>query len=659
MSSDEIVASVVSDIVAACAKRGRSVSETLAAFVARTVILDERSKFQLDRELSEQGLDSLVDACVKRLGDADSPSLETIKMQVAFDTAYVQNETQMQNERGQHVAKITALKNSIAQRDLAGGNEYEGINNMYRRVYQYLIVSGKAENAKDKTVEREIAAALESVFPKIGLRSFVALERSEKLKQLDELASIVWGIRIFNRDMQKGGAGLSSVPEEVYSQLAQAIPLLRSSADEVAELCTTYSDVITNLHRKKPKDVPSDAVMRLQEELANRRQYVSYVNSLHESATEAFGRVDALKRKLESELSHLKTLVGSRTSVPKEKVYPMFDSVADTWKSLEAEQSNVETIALLSDTLDIFKSSCTFTLSANLVDRFGTAVKTSPDLDDEEDFLCHPEEKDAEEGKEGDDDPDEAKLSEEKGGEGKEAGEEAVLLTLEDTPDYLQLDLEYQGFCPWTIVHRAGLLLPGDVAHGIVRYQNAYHVFASKRGVESFMEKPAVYVNGVLRRARRAPELIHLIQLQKHFPQASIDRLLSSASRHDPAYLAEDMPTMTDASTETPIHFVEKRLDPSYDWNEWSLRRKALQIANLRKAKTVSSQTTQSHLRRENETQVYLPRDKGTMTGINKGTNPPIHHRYISGLRGGKSSKYIPGGAKKNQTSVVNLTLEL
>lgn len=33
-----------------------------------------------------------------------------------------------------------------------------------------------------------------------------------------------------------------------------------------------------------------------------------------------------------------------------------------------------------------------------------------------------------------------------------------------------------------------------------------------------------------------------------------------------------------DADTATPTHFVERHIDPTYDWNEWSLRRKALQL---------------------------------------------------------------------------------
>ena len=33
---------------------------------------------------------------------------------------------------------------------------------------------------------------------------------------------------------------------------------------------------------------------------------------------------------------------------------------------------------------------------------------------------------------------------------------------------------------------------------------------------------------------------------------------------------------------QTSLHVVEKRVDPSYEWNEWALRRRALDLANPR-----------------------------------------------------------------------------
>jgi hypothetical protein len=44
--------------------------------------------------------------------------------------------------------------------------------------------------------------------------------------------------------------------------------------------------------------------------------------------------------------------------------------------------------------------------------------------------------------------------------------------------------------------------------------------------------------------------------------------------------------------------------DYAYEWNEWKLRHKALQLVKLRKCRTVSQQTDASHFRRENDSQV-------------------------------------------------------
>lgn len=42
-------------------------------------------------------------------------------------------------------------------------------------------------------------------------------------------------------------------------------------------------------------------------------------------------------------------------------------------------------------------------------------------------------------------------------------------------------------------------------------------------------------------------------------------------------------PLMVDKGMETPTHFMEKHIEPNYNWNEWDLRKKALQMANIRK----------------------------------------------------------------------------
>jgi len=43
---------------------------------------------------------------------------------------------------------------------------------------------------------------------------------------------------------------------------------------------------------------------------------------------------------------------------------------------------------------------------------------------------------------------------------------------------------------------------------------------------------------------------------------------------------------MLDKDIQTPVHFVERNFDPNYFWNEWELRKKAIQMANIRKNQT-------------------------------------------------------------------------
>ena len=77
---------------------------------------------------------------------------------------------------------------------------------------------------------------------------------------------------------------------------------------------------------------------------------------------------------------------------------------------------------------------------------------------------------------------------------------------------------------------------------------------------------------------------------------------------------------MLDKGIETPVHFVEKNIDPNYCWNEWELRKKAIQMANIRKTQTRSDQTILSNFRVDSDTQTYLKKDAETNNVKNTGT---------------------------------------
>jgi hypothetical protein len=208
----------------------------------------------------------------------------------------------------------------------------------------------------------------------------------------------------------------------------------------------------------------------------------------------------------------------------------------------------------------------------------------------------------------------------------------AQLLTIENTPDFALLPLELQGYCPWTIVEAKGLLVPGKPALGIIRYENLYYVCDHLMAIKAFMNKPDHYLRLIKQRACKSPEYIHLLRLQRWFPSASIAKLLQRSELEINSITGQ--PLTKDAATETPTHFIESYIDLNYHWNEWELRRRALKLVNLKNCRTTGQQTDNSHFRRENETQVYEPREQETQTKRDKGTNPPTVTSYVQGLRG-------------------------
>jgi hypothetical protein len=208
----------------------------------------------------------------------------------------------------------------------------------------------------------------------------------------------------------------------------------------------------------------------------------------------------------------------------------------------------------------------------------------------------------------------------------------ATLLSVHNTPDFMLLPLELQGFCPWTIVHAKGLLIPGKPNLSVVRYDNMYFVCDHEIALRAFMKNPDWYLNQIRVRALHHPEYIHLLKLQAWFPSTSIARLLEQ-NDFDPRAVGGE-PTTRDAATSTPTHFVESHLDVNYHWNEWELRRRALKVVALKNCATTSAQTDTSHFRRDNETQVYAQKEQESQTKRDKGTNPPIVTTYVAGLRG-------------------------
>jgi len=216
-------------------------------------------------------------------------------------------------------------------------------------------------------------------------------------------------------------------------------------------------------------------------------------------------------------------------------------------------------------------------------------------------------------------------------GPGAVGSGQAVRLTVENSPDFLQLSLDFQGFCIHTLVTQERLLVPGNPALGVVKYAGRFCVFSSERAMAEFCsdpEAPNRFFGGVRDVCYKHPELIHLMRIHEDFPKSSLHSILQLTSGRGQVAM------MADATTDTPLHFEESNIDKTYEWNEWKMRKEALHMADIKRKQTSATQTALSHLRREAETQVYIAKEVATNTTKESGTNPPRWRKYNAGLRG-------------------------
>ena len=113
--------------------------------------------------MSDERLAGLIESCVERLSEKDSPSLETLKMQIAFDTTHSSLKTDLEDIRDAQESGISDLQRSIVNANVLTGDEFENLSNVYRDVFSCLMFT--YQNLFDPTdritADREVAAAME------------------------------------------------------------------------------------------------------------------------------------------------------------------------------------------------------------------------------------------------------------------------------------------------------------------------------------------------------------------------------------------------------------------------------------------------------------------------------------------------------------------
>lgn len=508
---------------------------------------------------------------------------------------------------------------------------------------------------------RESLAAIESVFPRSAIASLRGLSREELAAHASGVARLSLGARLFNWSQGRGGLGLEHVPSAAVTEASALAGDLTAVLRSASASATAYVD--TWAAAAKGVAGPVSATLcatgappdegEWPSELANRRALAILTAALAEDVrvreAEAADALAAWSMALDT----LQRSVRGIATVSKDEVFPFFADLADAWIRAAGVRTAVTGVAGLLKAILPFSAPQVCTLSETVAAQAASALGSAVRAAAAEALPI-------------------VRLA------GTQGGETARLIPFDssDAPSFLEIPIALQGFCPVALASPPpllmpnnkinqhgnkgvrGALLPGDPNHGLFVWCGAQYLVSSAAAAAAFAAAPGAYVTAAVVAARAAPELVHLLQLLAPAPlgfaSASLAALAAcdgdlSVAAADAARLAAPPvadnvfartnrtgATVADAGVATPVHFVERFIDPRYSHSEWILRRQALALANVRKCVTHSSQTDGSHFRRDNDAQVYLPRESGTQTGIDAGTSTDKEAFQIVRVRGAR-----------------------
>lgn len=611
-----------------------------AALSTLTLQVEFESLYAIGQHLSikqqqdrEQLIDSLIDECL-------------VQMETCRDT----------------MTEPTSNEPSNQPNNQGNNQQFESphVPALYRSIFSLLLHHDcqSADPSKtDRAVHREIAAALESVFPPASIRQVVNQTTSQQRSLLRSLLPLTLGIRALNSDIGRGGAGLVDVRGVTVQSINQLQSTVESEIVFINQVADTYASYL--LQQQTSSTCTPTEQSRLVDELIHRRQYLLFLQALTHEISQSMQLYHSVTQSITQLLSQLTSIVGLRSSVPRSTVFPLFQQLGD--KLIECLSINQSTSrrSTLMDLLKQHRNPFITELTQQQVNETINQAATKPTTQpiEQQQFDGFVQSIKSSSPNKPEEESKEILL------DASPSASSKPLRIPPSSPEFMSLALDYQGYCPVTLANHinnqsnnqtvnqsdlSGLLVPGDPRYGIVRYKGLHFAFRSIDAMKSFCASPDLLIEYCQRVALQRPALVQLLQFQAIYEHTDIAELITpalikraarsqflssnqtsnqTASQTNDKSMQSLFPPLpavsVNDSTQTALHIIDEtqtaqqKQDPDYHWNEWELRRRALKYASLRTKLTHSTQTDSSHFRRENSVQTTLPPllPDGSVTG--------------------------------------------
>ncbi|ESO10267.1 hypothetical protein HELRODRAFT_91978 [Helobdella robusta] len=602
IEKENLIKNVVREICQECHLKGKAVSESLASFIIKAVLLHPKNGFNINNPTTKENLDKLTQLCVEKLTKNDEPSMDTIKMQIYFDENFVDRETFEKEDIAALDGQLSKKLEDIISRDVEGCKEQECL---YKKIIRFIMYKSELGCMSNSDSIKEFSAALSSVMPISEIQCFLKFSKSKRAKQLMELTWIVAGVVLFNKESGKGGENIEDVGKTLNNLIPNISLLVDEKLSEVHNHATTTTTEMLEYYRATVRDLPDLMNSNAKQCLINCCQHVLYLKLMKKLVANAAKMVDKEVTSLAHVIKSIKNSV-SKTVVTALRIFPQFTKLSTIWSMLMMELKYMHLIIGIFNDLHQFTqvlpgyfslmNFCHFSLRNIPENCFDMQLKRIHDINKTDDVM---------------------------------------ILFPETTSNYWRLPLQFRGYCCWTLVNRDILLVPGNLNLGIIYYKKCCYAFTSNRAAVDFVSDPVSYLKGVAQLACSNPELIHLLELYHLFTS-----LLPYEQANEEQNELEQPLLKSECASQTDTHFCESNIVRTYEWNEWQMRRMAIRLANLRNKRSKSTQTKMSNMRRDIFTQVYRKKTTETQTKMDAGSNVPRPQIFLAGLRGTNPTVY-------------------
>ncbi|XP_057340073.1 cilia- and flagella-associated protein 206-like [Microplitis mediator] len=531
-----------------------------------------------------------------------------MKMQLNFARYYLNKNEVIKKYRQRLEKKLCPLINEVCETSRV--NTDRDIEKIYEKILIVITIMSGLGDSMTPAVLKEAAMALQSIYLPSEVTNFVTLPKKAKNKQLIELMSIVAGIRLFNKDCQRGGHGIDNLPNILQESLEKScnstLKLLEDLMSKIYRLTAAVENIANNYFDKKTKSGCSDdekfsEIKLIIGTLVTCRQQEIYVRKVLSDLEEIKAEFKILMDTLEMRLHKLHDTVKFRTAIPIVQVYPQFIDLTSIWMKLQDEIILLDNINNFTEKLKLLSTDIIKIYDEIRLEKF---TNNSEILSDAE------------------------RLERSMGKLINECGD-CLILYPNTSENFQEIQIEFQGFCAWTFVAGYGALIPGNPNIGIVKWRARYFAFSSDYAASQFGKDPNRYMYEALDFVRKNPEYIHLFNLHE-----DIEALNNKEKTTQEEYTFE---MNKDQFVQTDTHILDSYIDPDYHHSLWEHRHKALKLENISKCMTKSTQTNVSYFKRSMSIQASLPKNTSSQTLKDNGSNTPQCQKFIYGLRAQKN----------------------